>query len=39
MAALEAKMGDSKSDYWKGPTAPQNQARYLELVEAKQKLK
>lgn len=39
MAALEAKMGNRQSDYWKGPTAAKQQARYLELVSAREKLK
>lgn len=39
MAALEAKMGNRQSDYWKGPKAASQQARYLELVEASEKLK
>lgn len=37
--ALKAKMGDRNSDYWKGPTAAKQQARYRELVEAQQKIK
>jgi hypothetical protein len=39
MAALEAKMGNRQSDYWKGPTAAKQQARYLELATAREKLK
>lgn len=35
--ALKAKMGDRNSDYWKGPTAAKQQARYLQLLEAKAK--
>lgn len=37
VAALRSKMGDSKSDYWKGPTAAKNQARYRDLTSALQK--
>lgn len=37
MNALRAEMGDHKSAYWKGPDAARKQARYMELVEAKQK--
>ena len=37
MASLKKMMGDRSSDYWKGPTAAKNQARYRELVEATQK--
>lgn len=39
MAALQKMMGDTKSEYWKGPTAEKNQARYRQLLEAKSKLK
>jgi hypothetical protein len=39
MANLEKLMGDTNSDYWKGPKAAGMQKRYLQLVEAKQKLK
>ena len=38
MASLEAMMGDKNSKYWKGPEAAKHQARYVQLVEAKQKL-
>ncbi len=38
IAGLEKMMGDRESEYWKGPMAAKNQARYLQLVEAKQKL-
>lgn len=34
MATLRKMMGDNKSDYWKGPMAAKNQARYKELVSA-----
>lgn len=37
MNALRAEMGDHKSPYWKGPEAEKKQARYRELVAAKQK--
>jgi hypothetical protein len=37
LATLRSKMGDSKSDYWKGPASAKNQARYRELTSAKQK--
>ena len=37
MAGLKKMMGDRSSEYWKGPTAAKNQARYRELVEATQK--
>lgn len=36
---LKAKMGNKNSDYWKGPTANQQQERYRQLIEAQQKLK
>lgn len=39
LANIEKMMGDTGSDYWKGPKAPQLQARYVQLVEAKQRLK
>lgn len=38
IATLKAKMGNTNSDYWKGPTSAAQQARYLQLVEAQQKL-
>lgn len=45
-AAIEAEigtltkmMGDRSSDYWKGPNAEKNQARYRELVSAQSKMK
>lgn len=37
IAELKGMMGDRTSEYWKGPKAAQNQARYLELIEAQQK--
>jgi len=38
IASLEAKVADKQSDYWKGPNAEKNQARYLELLAAKEKI-
>lgn len=37
MDGLRKMMGDHKSEYWKGPNANKLQARYRELIEAKQK--
>jgi hypothetical protein len=37
IAGLEAKMADRTSDYWKGPQANQNQARYRELLDLRLK--
>lgn len=37
MAGLKKMMGDHSSEYWKGPMAAKNQARYKQLVEAVQK--
>ena len=37
LAGLRKMMGDTKSEYWKGPTAAKNQARYRELTTALQK--
>lgn len=37
MQGLEAKMADRHSDYWKGPSAANLQARYRELIELQQK--
>lgn len=37
LAGLRKMMGDNKSEYWKGPTAAKNQARYRELTAALQK--
>lgn len=39
IAKFQAKLGDRDSDYWKGPSAERNQARYRELLEAQEKLK
>ena len=36
---LRKLMGDKNSDYWKGPKAAGNQARYRELVTAQQRYK
>jgi hypothetical protein len=33
ISELEKKMADRTSDYWKGPSANENQARYRELLE------
>lgn len=38
MAKLEKLMGDKNSEYWKGPKAEENQARYLKLIEAQERL-
>lgn len=38
IASLEKLMGDSNSDYWKGPNAQAKQDRYRALVEAKLKM-
>lgn len=35
---LKAKMMDRNSDYWKGPTAERQQARYRDLVSAQSKM-
>lgn len=37
--ALKAKMADRNSDYWKGPTADKQQARYRELLELQERIK
>lgn len=37
MSGLRKMMGDTESEYWKGPKAAKNQARYLELVQAMEK--
>ena len=34
VASLKKMMGDHKSDYWKGPNAAKNQARYRDLTSA-----
>lgn len=39
IANLEKMMGNRGSEYWKGPSAAKHQARYLELVTAREKLK
>lgn len=36
---LKAKMADRNSDYWKGPTADKQQARYRELLELQERIK
>lgn len=36
---LEKKMKDRGSDYWKGPNAEKNQARYRELVSARERMR
>jgi hypothetical protein len=38
IADLEGMMGNRNSEYWKGPKAAKHQARYLELVSARDKL-
>ena len=38
IASLEKMVGDKTSDYWKGPNAAKNQARYLELLEARDRI-
>lgn len=38
MQSIEKMMGNRNSDYWKGPKSDSLQARYRQLVEAKQKL-
>lgn len=35
IGALEKLMGNRSSEYWKGPNADKNQARYRQLVEAR----
>lgn len=37
MNNLRKMMGDTKSDYWKGPLAEKHQARYRELITAMEK--
>lgn len=39
MASLTKMMGDRSSDYWKGPNAEKNQARFRELAAAQSKMK
>jgi len=36
---LQKMMGNKSSEYWKGPKAVENQARYRELLEAQEKTK
>ena len=38
LSTLTKMMGNKNSDYWKGPNAEKNQARYRELITADQKL-
>lgn len=38
MKGLEKMMGNKSSEYWKGPSAEKNQARYRDLIDAKQRL-
>lgn len=38
LATIKAMMPNRSSEYWKGPKAPQLQARYRELVAASQKV-
>lgn len=35
---LKKMMGDHQSEYWKGPSAEKNQARFIELTTAQQKV-
>lgn len=39
IAGLEKQMGNRSSEYWKGPKSEQMQARYRQLVEARDKVK
>jgi hypothetical protein len=39
IANLEKMMGNTSSDYWRGPKAAANQERYRVLIEAREKLK
>ena len=39
LSKLKGMMADQKSDYWKGPNAEKNQARFRQLVDAQAKLK
>jgi hypothetical protein len=39
IATLEKMMGDKASDYWKGPHAEKNQARYRQLVTVQEQIK
>lgn len=38
IASLKTMMGNTESEYWKGPNAEKNQARYRDLVDAQTKL-
>lgn len=38
IAGLKKLMGDATSEYWKGPNAAKNQARYRELIDAQSKV-
>lgn len=38
IAKLEKQMGSKSSEYWKGPNAAKNQARYRELVGARERM-
>lgn len=38
IAGLEKMMANKTSEYWKGPMAEKNQARYRDLISAKQKI-
>lgn len=38
IASLEKMVGDRSSEYWTGPNAEKNQARYLELLSAREKI-
>jgi hypothetical protein len=39
LAGLTKMMGDKTSDYWKGPLAEKNQARYRDLITVQEKMK
>lgn len=39
LSTLTKMMGDRSSDYWKGPNAEKNQARYRDLVKAQERMK
>ena len=39
IAQLEKMMPNKQSDYWKGPSAEKNQARYRELLTARERVK
>jgi hypothetical protein len=38
IASLKTMMGDTQSEYWKGPNAEKNQARYRELIDAQERI-